>query len=169
MGDNDELVRHGGSNFAGPAHASPYPVSRLSPAHDLVDMAREIAEADNMIGTVTHAKLELIAEQIRALQTKAREVLAAAADNAGLHRAACSFQRRIGQTYHLYRRPDGRDYFSMLGPEDWNGAPPHAFGGSFRLEPDMSWSPAERSRRARIGELRLAIGVGESPGSADSG
>jgi hypothetical protein len=42
----------------------------------------------------------------------------------------------------------------MLSPEDWRGHPPHAFEGSYRLEPDMSWThvddiegvDAERSR-----------------------
>ncbi len=159
MADDDKLVRHGGSNANVPAHASPYPVSRLAPAHDLVDMAREIAEADNMLGTVANAKLELIAEQIRDLQDKARTVLTQAASHAALHRASCAFRRRVGQTYHLYRRPDGQPYFSMLGPDEWHGEPPHGYEGSFRLEPDMSWAPAGAAPRRPIGELSASIGV----------
>jgi hypothetical protein len=30
----------------------------------------------------------------------------------------------------------------MLSPEDWNGRPPKRFLGSYRLESDMSWTPA---------------------------
>ncbi|MEM6993698.1 MAG: DUF2452 domain-containing protein [Myxococcota bacterium] len=164
MADDEKLVRHAGSNAVVPAHASPYPVSRLAPAHDLVDMAREIAEADNMLGTVAHAKLELIAEQIRDLQDKARAVLQVAADNAALHRARCNFRRRVGQTYHLYQRDGGAQYFSLLAPADWNDAPPHTYVGSYRLEPDMSWARASAAPRRPTPELRAAIGVDDGDG-----
>jgi hypothetical protein len=140
-GTTDEgLVRHEGERHLGPARTSPYPVSRLAPAHDLVDTARQIAEADHMIGTVVDAKLQLIAEQIRALQQKAREILDTAQEDAELHRATCTFVKRPGHSYHLYRRPDGGLYFSMLSPDDWRGRPPHESMGSYRLEPDMSWT-----------------------------
>jgi hypothetical protein len=140
MGDEKKLVRHEGDRHQGPARTSPYPVSRLAPAHDLVDTARQIAEADHLIGTVTNAKLELIAKQIRALQDEARGILDDARANADLHRAACNFRKTPGHAYHLYRRGDGSLYFSMLSPEDWHGEPPHAFEGSYRLEADMSWT-----------------------------
>jgi len=142
-----------------PSRASPYPVSRMAPTHDLVDMAREIATADNMLGAVAHAKLEVIAEQIRDLQAQARRVMEKAADSAALHRASCSFQRRVGQTYHLYQRRDGRSYFSLLAPDEWATQPPHAFQGSYRLEPDMSWAPAGASARPAMGELAASIGL----------
>ncbi|MBL4689792.1 MAG: DUF2452 domain-containing protein [Nannocystaceae bacterium] len=152
-------MRHDGANVSTPAHASPYPVSRLAPAHDLVDTAREIAQADNMLGTVANAKLEVIAEQIRDLQDKARRVLDQAATHAALHRAACSFRRRIGQTYHLYQRGDGQRYFSLLAPDEWRGESPHPFEGSFRLESDMTWSAAAAPPRRETRELRADIGV----------
>jgi hypothetical protein len=126
-------------------HASPYPVSRLAPPFGLVDLAREIQDADRVLGAVVGGQLEVIAEQIRGLQERARDILERA-DRAGqLHRAACNFRKRPGATYHLYRRPSGELYFSMLSPEDWGGSgtgggPPHPFEGSYRLEVDMSWT-----------------------------
>ena len=142
---------------------SPYPVSRLAPTHDLVDTARQIAEADQILGTVVHGKLSVIAEQIRALQEQARRVLAEAQEDAALHRARCSFQKRVGHTYHLYTRPDGSSWLSMLGPAEWRGAPPHAFVGSYRLEPDMSWTPVgaaePHAARPTLAELRALTGV----------
>lgn len=125
----------------GPARTSPYPMSRLAPRHDLVDVAREIAEADRAIGAVVGGKLEVIARQIRALQEEARELLDEARRDLELHRAEHAFVKRVGSIYHLYRRPDGRLYWSMLSPDDWNGAPPHVFEGSYRLEADQSWTP----------------------------
>ena len=148
----------------GSAATSPYPVSRLAPVHDLIDAAREIQAADEVIGTATNAKLEVIVAQIRALQEQAREVLSTARENALLHRAACGFQKKVGMTYHLYRRGEGDGYFSMLSPEDWNNKAPHPFEGSFRLEPDMSWTRVDTgyapppARRFDVAAL-----VGERP------
>jgi hypothetical protein len=156
----DGLERYRGPKLGGPARTSPYPMSRLAPAHDLVDMARQIAEADHVIGTVVHAKLEVIAEQIRSLQAQARAVLEDARDNAALHRAHCRFQKKPGHVYHLYRRSDGSTYLSMLSPVEW-GDPPDEPLGSYRLELDMSWSPAGEAGPRSVAELRALVGVGE--------
>lgn len=158
----DGFKRHDGPRHEGPASFSPYAVSRLGAPIDLVDTAREIAKADTVIGAVAADKLSQIAEQIRALQDQAREVLARAKRDAVLHRASCRFQKVPGQVYHLYRKGDGDEaphYFSMLSPEDWRGAPPDAFVGSFRLEPDHSWTPAEEvsARDAMRGRARLSL------------
>ncbi len=140
---DDDPVRHGGGKHEGPARTSPYPMSRLAPVHDLVDLAQEIATADRAIGSVVGGKLEVIAKQMRALQEEARALLEAARRDLDLHRAECSFVKRPGSIYHLYRRGDDRLYFSMLSPDDWSGAPPHPYAGSFRLENDRSWTPIE--------------------------
>lgn len=157
MADDDALARDSGPRFRGPAHRSPYPVSRLAPTHDLVDTARQIAEADQIIGTVVHGKLEVIAEQIRALQEQARRILDQARDNASLHRARCNFQKKVGHTYHLYERPDGASYLSMLSPDDWGSGCPHVFVGSFRLEADMSWTPAGQRGPESVESLKAIV------------
>ncbi len=122
------------------AAASPFPLSRLAPSFDLVDTAREIQDADRMLGAVVGGQLDVIAIQIRALQDQARSLLEKARQAGELHRAGCSFKKRPGAVYHLYRRPDGSSYFSMLSPSEWRGVPPHPFEGSFRLEIDASWT-----------------------------
>lgn len=123
--------------------ASPYPVSRLAPPFDLVDVAREIQEADRVTSAVVGGQLDVIAEQIRALQDKARAILDQARRTAELHRASCNFKKRPGGIYHLYRRPNGEAYFSMLSPIEWGNVPPHPFEGSFRLEIDASFTPID--------------------------
>jgi hypothetical protein len=136
----EPLQRAGAGHHDGPASTSPYPLSRLAPTFDLVDVAREIQKADAALGNVTVAKLRTIAEQIRALQAQAAEVLEDARRASALHHAICRFQKRPGHVYHLYRRADGARYFSMLSPAEWGNAP-DAFEGSFRLEADMTWTP----------------------------
>ncbi len=141
MSENDKkrapAIHRGGD------HTAPYPVSRLAPAFELVDLAKEIEAADATLASHATGKLKLIAEQIRQLQDAARAILEETRLSQELHRAECHFRRQPGRIYHLYRRPDGRAYFSMLAPEEWGSAPPHEYAGSYRLEADMSWTPLE--------------------------
>jgi hypothetical protein len=136
----DDAKKPKSDKHEGPAHASPYGLSTLAPAIRLVDVAAEIAEADQMIGAVASSKLETIAKQIRALQDEARRVLEKTKQSLDLHRAECRFTRRPGHVYHLYRKERGLSW-SMIGPDEWRGEPPHEYVGSYRLEADQSWTP----------------------------
>lgn len=129
--------------YRGRTALSPYGMSTLAPAYTLVDIAAEIERADSSIGTVVSSKLEVIAQQIRMLQQQAEDILAKAQGDLDLHRARCSFARRIGHIYHLYEHAEGHLYWSMLAPEDWKSDPPHPYRGSYRLESDQSWTAAE--------------------------
>jgi hypothetical protein len=132
-----------GGGYTGPTHASPYPMSRLAPAYDLVDVAKEIQEADEVLTAVVGDKLSLIAEQIRQLQEQ-------------------------GTVYHLYRRRGGENrlYFSMLSPADWNGQPPDDFEGSYVLGVDSSFTRAEdaEAARSRTQQARALLGPREPRG-----
>lgn len=163
--EDKKFTRYRGERHDGEERSSPYPVSRLAAQIDLVDIARELERADQAVNLRVTAKLEVIAEQIRSLQAEARRVLETAQRDHSLHRAQCNFKRIPGQTYHLYRRADGTTYFSMLAPADWRGQPPHAFLGSYRLEPDMSWVPADQpeaddSARRLVARLLDDSGLG---------
>lgn len=162
-GVDDEGPRK--AKHQGPDRNSPYPVSRLAPAFDLVDVAKEIQKADQMLGAVVGNQLEVIVDQIHALQAQARDILDRAQRDADLHRAECAFKRRIGQRYHLWERANGTLYFSMLSEDDWGGAAPHAFRGTYRLEADMSWTPAEdiagRDQKRGVVRKMLAAGPGD--------
>ena len=131
----------------GADHSAPYPVSRLAPGFGLVDLAREIEQADQMVSSRLGSQLQVIAEQIKALQTQAKEILARAHEDQRLHHARCAFRRIPGHVYHLYEEKDGSQAFSMLSPEDWGGQPPKPYRGSYRLENDMSWIPADELDR----------------------
>ena len=132
-----------GENHEGPDRSAPYGLSRLAPSMTLVDVATEIQRADEMIGETTSSKLKVIAEQIRQLQRQANEILEAAKRDLDLHRASCAFSRTVGQVYHLYERSSNQHYWSLLSPEDWGVSPPHPYVGSYRLEPDQSWTPVK--------------------------
>jgi hypothetical protein len=129
---------------SGPDHSSPYPISRLAPKFDLVNVKSEIEHAKGMLSAVTSAKLEVIASQMAYLQEEAYKIIYKAQEDLDLHRAQCSFIRRAGQVYHLYGKEDGGLYFSLVSPAEWDGKNPHIFIDSYRLESDMSWTKIEQ-------------------------
>ncbi len=132
-----------GELHTGPNHSSPYATSRLAPRVELLDLAQEIAHADEMIVGRVASQLQVIAEQVKFLQTQARAILEQAQRDQRLNHVKCAFRRLPGRTYHLYRRPNGDLEFSMLAPQDWGGSPPYRFEGSYQLAPDMSWTAPE--------------------------
>lgn len=120
---------------------------------DLIELAKTVESADSHTKAIAGGKLELISDQIRALQAQAQKVLEDARQDMELSHAKCNFKRRPGTTYHLYRKAvmgtDGtpgpnETFFSMLSPNEWGKKCPYSYIDSYRLEHDMSWTPVER-------------------------
>jgi hypothetical protein len=151
---DSEEKKYSGANYRGADHASPYPVSRLGAPVSLVDTAKAIESASATVAMRTNAQLEVILEQMRALQQRARAIMEQASRDIDLIHAECRFRRVPGQVYHLYERADGQRYFSMISPDEY-GRPTADFIGSFRFEHDQSWTrldeiEARDRRRAEI-------------------
>jgi len=128
-------------------------VSRLGAPVSLVDMAQVIEQASATIALRTNAQLEVIVEQMKALQEQARTIIEQASRDVDLAHAECRFHRVAGRIYHLYERADGHRFFSMLGPDDYGRGGPTGFVASFRYEHDASWTrvdeiPVRDRRRA---------------------
>ncbi len=132
--------KYSGKKHSGTASSAPYPVSRLAPATELVDLAKNIADADDTIQSHVSSKLNIIAEQIKSLQQQAHSILTQAQRDQELHRATCRCQRIVGHHYYLYKKENGELYFSKLSLNDWQGTPPHEYQATYRLEADMSWT-----------------------------
>lgn len=126
--------KYTGQNVRGPDHASPYPVSRLAAPISLVDTAKAIESASETVALRTNAQLEVIAEQMRWLEERARSIMAEALRDIDLIQAECRFQRVPGKIYHLYEKHNGRRYFSMLAPDEYSQGAPDSFVASFRYE-----------------------------------
>ncbi len=150
----------------GTDNSAPYPVSRMAPAFELVDLARQIGEADQVIAGNLNSRLRVIADQIKHLQQEAHAILDQAKNDQLLHRAQCNFQRKPGQIYHLYEKADGGLYFSMLSAKEWGASPPHRFVGSYRLENDMSWTRLEDVAEVDAAASELAKLIGHLPGES---
>lgn len=124
--------------------SSPYPLSRLSAPFAPIDQTAAVEEASRILGTIAHARLKSIQQQILRLQEEAQQIIANAEEDVRLHTAVCGFTKKPGQIYHLYHRgPSENDnYFSLLSPEEW-GIAPHPYIGSYKLENDFSWTRVE--------------------------
>ena len=147
--------KYSGKNVRLGAHASPYPVSRLGAPMSLVDTAKAIEQASETIALRSNAQLEVIVEQMQELQNKAREILERAAEDVTLAHAECRFQRVPGRLYHLYERDNGKQYFSMLAPDEYSQGAPHRYVASYRFEHGESWTRADQigeedRRRAEV-------------------
>ncbi|XP_075237216.1 uncharacterized protein C1orf50 homolog isoform X1 [Lycorma delicatula] len=125
---------------------------------ELNELAKEVEKADKIAHSSAVNRLELIAEQMKFLQSQACKVVVELHQGLSLNHAACNFKKVPGKTYHLYQRQSGQKYFSMLSPEEWDSRLPHQFLGSFRLENDMTWTPAERID-SRENNLKLASSI----------
>lgn len=120
-------------------HLSPYPSRTMDPPFSLVERAREIEAAGDLVNIQVHGKLDVIARQIRSLKEEARQVIDQAREDMELHRIKCNFEKRIGQIIYLYLKANGEKYFSLLSPEDWRGNPPNELVGAYRLNVDRSF------------------------------
>ncbi|XP_037959489.1 uncharacterized protein C1orf50 homolog [Teleopsis dalmanni] len=111
---------------------------------DIISLAEEIQKADKNLRSNTCGKLCLILDQIRFLQSQAADIIREANESMDLNKIACNFVKQAGKVYHLYQKPSGQKYFSILTPEDWNGYIEQTYLGSYRLENDFSWTAVDK-------------------------
>uniref|UniRef100_A0A1A7XH30 Chromosome 1 open reading frame 50 n=1 Tax=Iconisemion striatum TaxID=60296 RepID=A0A1A7XH30_9TELE len=116
--------------------------NRVGDPMDLVALAQQVQNGDDYIKANACNKLVVIADQIRYLQEQARKVLEDAKRDADLHHVACNIVKKPGNQYYLYQRPSGQKYLSIISPKEWGPSCPHPFLGAFKLQHDMSWTPA---------------------------
>lgn len=154
----DHETKYSGGNVDAADHARPYPVSRLGAPVSLVDTARAIEAASANVALRTNAQLEVILEQMKALQERARQIVEQASRDLDLIHVDCRFRRVPGRIYHLYERPDGHRYFSMVAPDEF-GYPTPGFLGSFRYEHDESWTRLDEidARDRRRTEIQALV------------
>merc|ERR1712242_213913 len=111
--------------------------------HDLVELAAQVEKADQFTRATAGSKLQVIAEQVRFLQEQARKVLEDARMNALLHKTSCNFKKVPGKIYYVYKRDNGKNYMSMISPQEWGKSCP-PFVAAYKLEHDMTFAPYDK-------------------------
>uniref|UniRef100_A0A914WRX5 Uncharacterized protein n=1 Tax=Plectus sambesii TaxID=2011161 RepID=A0A914WRX5_9BILA len=136
------------------ALVNPERVTKCEDPMDLVELARQVQKSEEFVRARAVGRLGIIAEQMRHLQQQARRVLEEAQLDDALHHAACNFKKIPGHIYHLFEKPSGQKYWSMISPEEWGGKCANKYLGTFRLEADQSWT-AEAKFKERSKEIDL--------------
>lgn len=90
-----------------------------------------------------YGKLKQIAKQMQRLQEEAQEILEDSLLQQTLQNVECKCKKISGTTYHLYNDDKGKQYFSLVSPEEWNGQNKHTFVNSFYYDFDKTFVKEE--------------------------
>lgn len=84
-------------------------------------------------------QLDQIKEQIELLAKQAQSIHDRVKISERIYQADMSIQPLVGKTYHLYRRPTGKEILSLVAPEEWGRSSKLEFVASVKLLADHTW------------------------------
>ena len=113
-------------------------------AGDLEKLIETLTQSETHVKNTAYNKLSVIGEQIKFLQKQAHEILANASKDSELHNLPCNFVKSPGQIYHLYERPSGDKFWSMVSPEEFGSSCKNEHLGSYRMEVDRSFTRTDQ-------------------------
>lgn len=87
----------------------------------------------------TNMQLDQIRRQVELLASQAQEIHRRVEISERIYQSEMSFKPLIGHVYHLYTRPNGTEFLSMIGPEEWGRSAPVSFQASVKLLADHTW------------------------------
>lgn len=86
---------------------------------------------------VQYAKLKQLAKQMEMIKREAYQVINEANEQQELHSVKCSVKKVSGKHYYLYGKANGKRYFSIISPSEWNHA--DTFLGKYYYDYDKSF------------------------------
>lgn len=86
-----------------------------------------------------YGKLKQLAKQMEKLQLEAQEIIEDSFLQHSLQNVECKCKKISGTTYHLYVDVDGKQYFSLVSPNEWNGEHKHNYVGSYYYDFDKTF------------------------------
>ncbi len=84
-------------------------------------------------------QLDQIKEQIELLAKQAQSIHDRVKISERIYQADMSIKPLVGKTYHLYRRPAGKEILSLVAPEEWGRSSKLEFIASVKLLADHTW------------------------------
>jgi Protein of unknown function (DUF2452) len=87
----------------------------------------------------TEMQLDQIREQVNLLVRQAQAIKDRVRFSEAVYLAEVGFKPLIGKIYHLYKKNDGKDVLSMIGPQEWGKRCPYDFQASLKLLSDHTW------------------------------
>ena len=104
-----------------------------------VDKGKTKGRAMKAMYEQTGNSLQQIKEQVELLINQAQKIHDRITFSEEMYNADCSFEPRINQIYHLYKRKDGSKFLSMVAPEEWGDIKKLHHICSAKLLSDHTW------------------------------
>lgn len=67
-----------------------------------------------------YAKLKILFKQMESIKNEINSVINESLETDNLQSIECSFKKVPGNTYYLYKKPEGELFFSILSPKEWD-------------------------------------------------
>ncbi len=87
----------------------------------------------------TDMQLAQIRKQVELLASQAQEIQKRVEISERIYKVGMNFKPLISHVYHLYTRPDGSEFLSMVAPEEWGRSSKAAFQATVKLLADHTW------------------------------
>lgn len=94
----------------------------------------------------TEMQLDQIREQVNLLVEQAQAIKDRIRFSEAVYLADAGFKPLVGKTYHLYKKKDGKDVLSMVGPNEWGKSCPYEFQASLKMLSDHTWEVMEKGK-----------------------
>lgn len=138
MGDGSELINE--KMVAENSAIMEYATSAGSAVIKPEDMGKVKGKAQLAMRQQTFDQLEKIYKQVALLQAQASEIKDRIEVSERIYDAQMSFEPVINHSYFLYEGKEGKDYLSMVAPEEWGRKFPYTrFLAKALLLADHTW------------------------------
>lgn len=87
----------------------------------------------------TEMQLDQIRKQVELLVAQAQEIKQRVDISERIYKVGMNFKPLISHVYHLYTRPDGSEFLSMIAPNEWGRGAKASFQASVKLLADHTW------------------------------
>ncbi len=104
-----------------------------------IDRGRVKGQAMAAMYDQTEKQLDQLRAQVALLAEQAQAIRNRVEVSERIYRAELPFQPVLHHTYHLYKRPDGTEFLSMIAPAEWGRSGNVDFQATVRLCSDHTW------------------------------
>jgi hypothetical protein len=87
----------------------------------------------------TEMQLDQIRKQVELLAAQAQAIHQRVDISERIYKVGMNFKPLIGHVYHLYTRPDGSEFLSMVAPTEWGRSSKVSFQATVKLLADHTW------------------------------
>jgi hypothetical protein len=117
----------------------PYPHERGGQLIKPLDKGRIKGNALAAMYEQSDMQLDQIKEQIELLARQAQAIQDRITVSERIYQADMSIKPLVGKTYHLYKRPQGKEILSLVAPEEWGKSNKLEFIATVKLLADHTW------------------------------